>query len=278
MFKKRQNNLSSLGILGLFLFFGVWWFYIYLFNIRVPDNRVVMWGSLYGLVALYGGIWGMNISRKWGGFHSVLGRSILFFSLGLFFQEVGQLTYTYFIAIQHIQVPYPSTGDFFFYGTIPLYILAVIFLAQAAGVHISLRSIKSKLQAILIPTGVLVIAYLLFLHGYKFDWSNPLKVFLDLAVPTGQAIYISCALLTFTLSRGILGGVMKSKVLFLLVALLAQFIADWTFLYQASRGTWYAGGVNDYMYLSAYFLMAVGLIQFKAILDKTRQNVAEQAA
>jgi hypothetical protein len=190
-----------------------------------------------------------------------MGKSIFFFSLGLLFQEIGQITYSSYIYFLHIPVPYPSIGDLFFYGTIPLYIAAVIYLAKASGIHISLRSFENKLQAILIPLGVLTFSYLMLLQNYIFDWSNPLKTVLDFVVPFGQAIYISLAILTHTLTKGILGGLMKNKVLTILFALLIQYMADWTFIYQASRGTWYAGGIDDYMFLCAYFLMTLGLLQ-----------------
>ena len=36
----------------------------------------------------------------------------------------------------------------------------------------------------------------------------------------------------------------------------------YTFLYQASRGTWEANGLNDYMYLISYVLMSLAVLQF----------------
>jgi len=235
------------------------------------SNANQLFAGVYGLIALIGGISGLAISRKWGGIHSVMGRSIFFFALGLIFQEIGQIAYSAYIYFLHIPVPYPSIGDFFFYGTIPLYIIAIMYLAKASGIHISLRSFRNKLQAILIPLGVLALSYFIFLQKYVFDWSNPLKVIIDFGAPLGQAIYISLAILTYTLTKGILGGLMKNKVLIILFALLAQYVADWTFLYQASRGTWYAGGIDDYMYLCAYFLMTFGLLQLKNIYGKSEK-------
>jgi hypothetical protein len=265
-----KTQWSAKVALVIFIFFTTWWIVLQFMNLPHESDYNQFWGGVYGLVALWGGIWGIIIARKWGGFHSVMGKSILFFALGLLSQEVGQVAYTYYISFLHQPIPYPSVGDYFFWATVPLYIMAVIFLAQAAGVHISLRSVKGKLQAVLIPAIILLLCYAIFLQGYKFDWSIPQKILIDLGVPIGEGIYISLALLTYTLTRGVLGGVMKSKVLFILFALLAEFIADWVFLYQASRETWYTGGINDYMYFVAYFLMAIGLIQFDLIHKKLK--------
>lgn len=224
--------------------------------------------SIYGIMALWGAIWGIIISLKWGGLKSVMGKATLMFSLGLFAQEFGQIAYAYFSFYKHIDVPYPSLGDVGYFGSIPLYIVGVFFLAKASGVKIGLNSFKNKIKAILIPVVLLIIGYFLFLQGYEFDWSDPIKTFLDFGYPFGQAIYISFAILTYLLTRRVLGGVMKSKILFILLALSIQFLSDYTFLYQSSRGIWHVGEINDYMYLVAYFVMALGLIQLKTVLNK----------
>lgn len=270
----RSSTLSLIAV-TLFIFFTAWWIVLQFMHLPQGSDYYQLWGGTYGLVALLGGIWGVITARKWGGFHSVMGKSIFFFSLGLLSQEVGQIAYTYYISFLHQPLPYPSVGDFFFYTTVPLYIMAVIFLAQPS-VDISLRSIKGKLQTVIIPTGVLLLCYIVFLNGYKFVWSNPVKILIDLGVPVGEGIYISIALLTYVLARGVLGGIMKSKVLFILIALLAEFIADWVFLYQASRGTWYTGCINDYMYLVAYFIMTLALLSLRSLHFSVSQNEEER--
>lgn len=251
----------------IFLLLTLWWF------ISPKGERFFGdYGSVYGIMALWGGIWGVVISLKWGGFKSVMGRSIFFFSLGLFAQVFGQLAYAYLAFYQHIEVPYPSIGDIGYFGSIPLYILAVIFLAQAAGVKVGLKSITSLVLAILIPLAMLAVGYFLFLQGYQLNWSDSVKTFLDFGYPFGQAIYISLAILTFLLTKGVLGGVMKSKVLTILFALVIQFAADYTFLYQSSRGIWKVGEINDYMYLVAYFVMAMSLFQLQTIISKLQNQ------
>lgn len=267
MIETIRKEWQAKVLVILFLFFSLWWITLQFPQLKT-DLSNALFGALYGIVALWGAIWSFNVAKKWGGMKSLLGKAIFMFALGLLAQEIGQIAYAYYIFILHQPLPYPSVGDYFFYSAIPIYIIAVINLAKASGIHISLRSFKSKVQALLIPAGILLLSYLFFLQKYEFDWSQPLKIFLDLGVPIGQAIYISLAILAFTLTRGVLGGLMKNKVLFILFALLTQYIADWTFLYQASLGTWYAGGINDYMYLCAYFLMAIGLIQFDSIYKK----------
>lgn len=247
----------------VFLLLTVFWLYLQ----TIPDDVEVhtFFGAIYGMVALLGAIFGFTISIKWGFFSSILGRAIAMFSLGLLAQEFGQLTLSYFHYVYNQEGLYPSLGDVGFFGSVIFYIYGVILLAQAAGVKIRLKSYVSKIQALIIPLVMLGIGYYLFLQEYTLDWSDPIKTFLDFGYPFGQAIYVSLAILTYLLSRRVLGGVMKSKILFVLFALVIQFLCDYTFLYQSSRGIWHVGEINDYMYLIAYFMMTLAIIQFETV-------------
>jgi hypothetical protein len=269
-----RKDLQAKFILVLFVLLTIWWLAINVFNIH-SQFQSYFFAAIYGLVALLGGIWGIFISRHWGGTKSILGRAIIFFSLGLLMQEFGQIIFSYYNIFLHIEVPYPSLADLGFFGTIPFYILGITLLAKASGVKIALRSLTSKIQAIIIPTVILIIGYLLFLQGYTINLSNPIKVFLDFAYPLGDALYVSLAVLTYLLSRTILGGTMKKRILFILFALTVQFITDYNFLFQSSRGTWVNGGYGDYLYLLAYFLMAMGLLQLKTVLDLIKTGPAK---
>ena len=99
-----------------------------------------------------------------------------------------------------------------------------------------------------------------------------MKVFLDFGYPLGQAFYVSLAILTLILSRKVLGGIMKKPVILFLVALLMQYISDFSFLYEANRGTWIVGGFNDYIYLISYFLMTISLIYIASVFKQIKES------
>jgi len=266
-----RQEWSAKVALVIFIFFTSWWLVVqFLLGGKSPASD--LFSDTYGIMALWGGLCGIFIAKRWGGIKSVMGRAILMFSLGLLAQEFGQLTYSSYYYISHIEVPYPSLGDLGYFGSIPLYIYGVVLLAKASGVEISLKSFRSRLQAIIIPLSILIISYFIFLQGYVFDWSKPLTIFLDFGYPLGEAVYISLALVAYFLSQKILGGVMRSKIVFILFALLLQYLADFVFLYKANKNIWMAGGVNDYMYLVAYFFMTWGLLQLNTVLDKLKQR------
>lgn len=262
-----ENEWAAKVALIFFILLSLWWVYLNFIGNFPDDSQKQLFAAVYGLMALWGAIWGFLISRQWGGYKSIIGKAIIFFSLGLFAQEFGQLAYSYYIYYLHIEVPYPSLGDIGYFSSILFYIYGVVLLAKASGVRIFSSSLGSKLQAVIIPLIILSASYWMFLRDYSFDWSNPLKIFLDFGYPLGQSIYISLAVLAFLLSRKILGGLMRNKILFILAALFVQYVADYTFLYQSSRGLWKVGEINDLVYLIAYLVMASALFQLKTVAN-----------
>jgi hypothetical protein len=264
-----KSHWSVKVLIFLFVFLTGWWVYMSLF-LPKDNPSYAYFGTLYGIIALWGGIWGLIISRQWGGFRSMLGRAIIMFSLGLFAQEFGQCSYTYYIFVLHIDVPYPSIGDLGFFGAIPFYIYGAYLLAKVSGVNVSVKSFKNKVQAIIIPVAILGVAYVLFLRNYPLDFTHPLETFLNYGYPFGQAIFISIGILTYSLTRNILGGIMKPKIMFLIVAFASQFLADYSFVFFADK--YYPGSIFDYLYVVAYFLMAYGIFQLRTVITERRSQ------
>ena len=266
-----KNKLIYVPII-LFVFFSFWWLYLRGLDLNLTENPRQLFALLYQIMSIYGGIIGIIIANKWGGYKSILGKVILAFSIGLLFQSLGQSIYSYFIYFKKIEVPYPSLGDIGYFGSVILYIIGAIYLANVSGFKFSFQSFKGKFISIIIPLLILISSYLFFLNGYEYDWSNKLKMFLDFGYPLGQAFYLSIALLAFLMSRNILGGLMKKPIIFIILALVFQYLCDFTFLYQASRGAWYVGGVNDYMYFTSYFIMTLALIYMGSMFKKIQES------
>ncbi len=260
---------------GIFIILVVYWilFQIFLTGSNNHHHQIYTFSTIYGIMALWGTFCGFIIASKWGGIKSFFGRALIFLSTGLFLQEFGQLTYSYFYIVKQLQVAdYPSLGDVGFFGTIPFYCLGVIYIAKVSGVGMYIKSLKRLIPSLMITFSVLGIGYYLFLQGYTTDWSAPVKTFLDFGYPFGSAIYISLAISTYILSHGALGGLMKNKIRFLIFALFIQFLADYTFLYQTSRSTWTDSGINDLIYLISYFCMTLALVNFNMIYMELKEN------
>lgn len=224
--------------------------------------------SYYGLIAFIGALIGLDTSKKWGGMKSVVGRCLIFFSSGLMAQVFGQIVYTVSIDILKVEVPYPSLGDVGFFGSVIFYILGILSLGQAVGVKLEINIFKNKAISILIPLILLITSYAIFLSGYEFDFNKPLAIFLDFGYPLGQSLYISLAIVVYALSRKFLGGVMRKSVLILLLALVLQYFADFSFLYLVSIDRWQPAGITDLFYIVSYLLMALAINEIRRVSDK----------
>lgn len=264
--------ITSKGFFAIFLVFvglSVWWFSIF--------GRGLTEGSendyftlLYPLMALIGAVIGFVASKKWGGFSSVFGKVIGLFSIGLFFQFIGQALYAYFIYVEQIEVPYPSLGDVGYFGSILFYIAGLITLGKIVATKANFRSLQGKALSIILPVLLLLGSYLFFLNDYQFDGGMNVVSFLDFGYPLGQATYLSIAILMLLASIRVQGGILKSSIIFLLASLVFQYFSDFMFLYQANKGTWYVAGPNDYLYFCSYFLMTCSILYIDHLFIKLR--------
>lgn len=281
--KQKNSKIVPLLIILVFLGFTGWWLYITLALRHVDHYSNIhnqAFASTYGVMSLLGGLVGIVASLRWGGHRSLIGRSLLFFSAGLIAQEFGQIAYSYYQYAAHVQIPYPSWGDLGYFSSVLFYIYASYLLLKATGAKLLLKDNSKRVVAIILPLILLGASYIYFLRDYKFDFSSAqstVAVLLDFGYPLGQATYISLALLTFLLSKKLLGGIMKKKILAILLALVVQYIADFTFLEAAKTQKVFPGGANDYLYLLAYTAMALALNSFRLLPALTAPSTKDKS-
>ena len=210
----------------------------------------------------------MYASKTWGGFKSLIGKAIIFMSIGLLLECFGQFVWSYYNIIAKVEIPFPSIADIGYLFMIPAYTIGVLYFAKAAGAKYALKELgKNILTIVGVPIVMLSVVYFLLLKSNTINLSSPLemfKTFLNYYSPLGEAITISVAILSYILSRKYLGGKMKSRVLYMLFALLFDFLAGMTFLYQAAIGTYYNGGINDLMFATSFTILSIGLISFES--------------
>ncbi len=233
------NNIWSVSLgkilIIIFVLLTIFWVISQTFFPESYDLQE-LYADSYFILALLGGFAGIVASKKWGGTKSIMGKACLLFSMGLFAQAFGQMVYSYYALFLNMEVPYPSIGDIGFFGSIPLYLIAVFLLGKASGVKFSKQTFSQRVIAISIPVVVLVFSSVFFLNDYDFSDKTSLEVFLDFAYPLGQASYLSLTITVYLLSNKLLGGIMRNKVLFVFAALIVQYLADIIFLYQARSG------------------------------------------
>lgn len=268
-----KNKLIYIFPVVVFSFFTLWWAYLQALNLDSTRDLRQLWGATYQILALYGGFVGLFIAQKWGGFKSLVGKIILAFSIGLLLQVFGQSYSSYYVFHYDVESPpYPALGDIGFFGSVIAYIYGVMLLSRVSGVRNKMKTAKNKILAVLIPVVTIVLSYSYFLRGYEFDWSQKILIFLDFGYPLAQAFYVSVAILALIMSKNILGGVMRKPILFLIFGLLFQYFSDAFFLYEAHKGTWYVGNINDYLYCSSYFIMTLAIISIGKAFDAIQES------
>lgn len=265
----KQNKIKfQLIATVLFVVLTLWWLsFRGRVNNQTSSDQIE--ANFYSVMALYGSIVGFIAAKKWGGFKTVLGRALTFFSIGLLLQEIGQLTGDYLFYVQHISVtPYPGIGDIAFFGSVIMYIIGVVYLSKAAGVHRALKNTNAKIIAVVVPLVLLTVSGFLLVFNQHYDFSQPLTVFLDVGYPVGQAAYISLAIVAYLVSRKAFGGLLRKCIIWVIVALIVQYAADFTFIYQSHKNIYVTGSYDDYFYLLSQFLMTTALIQFLSVYNK----------
>lgn len=267
--RMKFRKWSTFFSIVLTLIYTVWWVWLALFVPQENDLRN-NFSLTYGVLAGYGGIIGFVIAKKWGGFKSYVGKSLIFFAFGLFCQFLGQNSYSIQFLIDHVENAYPSYGEIFFLASIPSYIIAVWFIAKAAGSGTSLKSIKSKLLAFIIPLLMVAISYYMFIKGTSMEGQSTIAVILNFVYPIGEAIFVSVAIVAYLLSKRVLGGVMKRRVVFILFSLAFQYAADSLFLYKCIQGTWYHADFSEFMFAISYALMTFAFLDFASVFGQLK--------
>ena len=265
--KQNKNTYQYIAI-ALFVVLSLWWLSFQgRVNHQTSSDQIE--ANFYSITALFGSIIGFMAAKKWGGFKTVLGKAITFFSVGLFLQEVGQLISDYSFYVQHsAAIPYPGFSDLAFFSSVIMYVIGVVYLSKAAGVHRSLKNTNAKIIAVVVPVVLLSFSGFLLVFNQHYDFSHPLTVFLDIGYPVGQAAYISMALVAYLVSRKAFGGLLRKCIIWIIVALIVQYAADFTFIYQSHHNSYVTGSYDDYFYLLSQFLMSTALIQFLSVYNK----------
>jgi hypothetical protein len=281
MEKATTSFRSYLILLSVFLFFLLCWVFL---NLFVPaDNKLFdYFTDTYGLISALGASYGFMASKKWGGYKSAMGKSVGLLSVGLLFQFFGQVSYATYYYVFHIENAYPSIGDFFYFGSIPLYIAAIAELYKVLQMGKFVNSIFRWLVAIIIPAVFLTGSYLMFLKDYEVvqeaGITNLVATLLDFGYPLGAAVFLGLTVLAYIFSRSALGGKLKKDILFLFVGLVMQYIADAVYLSNTINESWRPGGLDDLFYLISYAMMGFTLITIGKSAEKISAYAHDRAA
>jgi hypothetical protein len=244
----------------------VWWLGINFANWSSRDNFT----DTYSIIALTGAFSGIMVAKKWGLFKSSFGRALGYLSAGLVMQFFGQLIYGLYFRLGNVELAFPSVGDIPFLFTGIFYGLGVYNLLKVIVFKGGIFKPRTVLFLGVIATiSTLCLAYAAFLHLAIHDERGAIYSVVNAAYPLIQVFYFLLGLVALMQAKRIAGGKMFYPVVAVLVALVAQYLADFSFLYQSYHDTWEAASSNDLFYVIAYGLMAYAILT----IDKTRRKV-----
>ncbi len=261
----------------LFTLFGA--FFVYWAALRItgadPDSTVsTVFSSSYIVVALLGGLFGLKKAKYWGGFKSLLGRSLGFLSLGLILTTLGSLTLTFFYYVLNKEPSYPSIAEVFYISGIVSYIAGVFCLSRTIRSWSLLKGkgLIKKILLIFVPLAMVGLTTSIFISRYATEGVSLSVLITDYVYAFSQAIYAFIAIAILINSSRLFGGQLHKAVVVLVVALIFQYVADYNYSYQILSGTWQTAGYGELLYLSAYSLIGLSVLLFDV---KTSKAVSE---
>lgn len=207
------------------------------------ETGVFVLESLTVIVAAWVGLGAVSFF----GTKSVLGKSLLFLSLGMFFWGLGCFLNIFFL-------DYPSIGDIGYILTIPF---------SGYGLFLILKNIDFKytpiniIKLVVLPLIILIPTYFFAINGnLGGDLSLSAKA-LNIIYPIGDVIFLSFALLILSMTYG--GGIMFKPFAIISLGFGVEAIADYFYSYGMATDTYYNGNICDISFCIAFFIIGVGM-------------------
>jgi len=257
----KLNGYASF-LTGFFVLMLIYWVGIQISDIKdLPINLLYSFST--AVLAFFGGLMGLKVSKNWGGVKSAVGKAVLFLSAGTISWSLGNFVWSFYNFILNIEMPYPSLSDLGYTLAIPLWMIGVVFLSEATGARFSLRKMKGRLLLIALPIlGALVSYYFLFViaRDSTIDLEGGLlKVLLDFYYPISDFIILTVSFLMFGLSLKYLGGKFRWPIYTILLGFIFMFLADFLFSYTTTIETYYNGNFPDLLFAVAMYVISLGV-------------------
>ncbi|MBI5614336.1 hypothetical protein HY947_05400 [Candidatus Gottesmanbacteria bacterium] len=198
---------------------------------------------------------------------SSIGKSLLFFGLGVGSYGIGLLFWLYYNFIARIEIPFPSFADIFFVLFIPLIAVGVFYILSLFTKLITRTFVLQSLA--IIALSAIAVLGLLNKPTITGDASF-LAVFFNIAYPIGDTILVSSALIALRVG----GGKMHEILKLLIIGLLFQAVADFFFTYRSSHTIYWNGDISDIMYATSGFILSATLLRMRKHFFESSEHIS----
>lgn len=247
------NHLFQKYVTLFTLFSIILWFGYYL-SVWFSESDVfgTIFGILIVLISLTGSYICFHRSQSWGFTKSYVGLSLVFVSLALLMWGIGE---AFYILDSYLEKSL-NVYDFFFILIDPFYLIAVYFLSKAIG---TFKNIWTNLNLVLLPLLILVLNYIVVTIIRNQDI---FVAFLNLDIDTIYivgSVFLSTYVVSILIFSKNLGGKYKSALLFILMGLLSQYLADNLYEIYSSEKT--NGSLSDLIFFISISLITYGALK-----------------
>ena len=188
---------------------------------------------------------------------SSLGKSTFYISLGILCWGFGALLWLYYNLLAKIEVPYPSIADIGFLAIIPLVVVGLSHLLRYAQIKLNFATI---IRLSILPFLVLIFTFFFFIWDKLAENVGLLTKILNILYPLGDALFLSISLTLLIMTFGSsFGKVLTRSLLVLSLGFAFEAIADFSFSYTTTMGTYYSGNWVDIIFALAFFTIGVGM-------------------
>ena len=255
------SNTADKLLLVLFILTLALILFLYIANLR-GTNINYLHTVLLTLIPGIGGGVGLYRMQQWGGYKSIVGKSLFFSSIGMLFWASGSLFWIFYNFILRVDAPYPSLADlgygqvYFWWG------IGIVMLANATSVKFDVNQSKEKIYFLCAPIVMAIVTFnFIFLqaHGGTLLYDNPLKVLVDVMYPLGDVVILTLVVLVSGSTFNYLGLRLRLPIVIFLLGLMFNYVADLYFSYTTTIGSYYVGSMTDLFFTIAIFTMSLGL-------------------
>ena len=261
-------NLSRVQKIFLLLMVGMSFFWTWL-NLTGQTGTFYnyLFSVLMFIIPFFGGLFVVFNAGQWRGEGGLIHKGLFFTGIGLILWGLGCIIWSYYNFFLHAAAPYPSFADLGYAPSVFFYCFGAMYLSRGAGADLGLRKKWAKPLLVIIPIIMFFICYYVLVivarAGVLFSAGDPLaKTVIDLAYPLGDFFGLTVSVVLSGLYFEFLEKKFRWGILSVLLGMIMMFLADFSFSYTTTQGTYFNANISDLLFTLGMFLLAFGSMFF----------------
>jgi hypothetical protein len=254
-----MNRKAVYIILSLFalVIIPVYWLKLGYYNVLVRDGLYMINVSIPVIAGLFA------VNRY--GVKNARGKVLIFFTVGVFCNLMGNLIFEYYYIVDKNNIPSPSAIDYFDLIYYPFFLAALVIEVKLA--HVNWKRLHKKILILPVLLSIVLTIIVSYLSIYKaYDPTvNLIANIVNMSYGVGDLILIIISLFLFVLVKEYEGGRMAKILWLLLISLCFQIVGDIflaIYLTQYNNEVWFYKSFFDSISMVSSLLTAAMLFEY----------------